>query len=140
MPEASDQFVKFREDGPITIGTVFNSTMLDGVVVTEFGEQVLDYINKHGRVNLLLDFANVEYLSSAALTELIRINDAAVSNGGSLRLCGLSPQIQKVFEITKFDRSFDVHPNETVEHAAGRFKRAIEISEQEDAWEERPGR
>ncbi len=140
MPEAKDQFVKFREDGPITIGTVFNSTMLDGVVVRQFGEQVLDYINKHGRVNLLLDFGNVEYLSSAALTELIRINDAAVSNGGSLRLCGLSPQIQKVFEITKFDRSFDVQPNEDVAHAAARFKRSIAISEEEDAWEERPGR
>lgn len=140
MPEASDQFVRFREDGPITIGTIFNSTMLDGVVVSEFGTQVLDFVGKRGRVNLLLDFSNVEYLSSAALTELIRINDSVVANGGSLRLCGLSPQIQKVFEITKFDRSFDVQAGETVEHAVGRFKRAIAITEEEDAWEERPGR
>lgn len=139
MPEAQDQFVKFYEDGPITVGTVYNSTMLDGVVVTQFGEQVLQYVQEQGRINLLLDFTNVEYLSSAALTELIRISDAVVSNGGALRLCGLSPQIQKVFEITKFDKSFDIQRNENVHHALTRFKRSIAIEEEEDAWDERRG-
>jgi anti-sigma B factor antagonist len=128
----------FKKEGPITVGIVANSSMLDGMVVSDFGRELVAYIESHPGMRLLLDFENVDYLSSAALTELIRANDAAVATGGSaLRICGLSADIQKVFEITKFDRLFDIHPGEDRVHALARYKRALEISEEEDAWDKR---
>ena len=139
MPSPQAQIVSYREDGPITIGTVAKSTMLDGSVVAQFGEQVIQDLSDRTGVNLLLDFANVEYLSSAALTELIKINDAVVAGGGSMRICGLTPPIQKVFEITRFDKSFDIHAGENLARAVARFKRSLQLSQEEDAWEKRPG-
>ncbi len=140
MAQPQAEIVTYREDGPITIGTVANSTMLDGSVVIQFGEQVIRRFKGQTGVHLLLDFASVEYLSSAALTELIKINDAVVAGGGAMRICGLTPPIQKVFEITRFDKSFDIHAGETAAHAVTRFKRAIQIGQEQEAWDKKTGR
>ncbi len=130
-------YVAFEEYAPITVGSVCNTKMLDGTIVTDFGAQVLAYVNGRAGLNLLLDFENIDYLASAALTELIKINDAVVAGGGSFRLCGLTPNIEKVFEITNFAKTFEISHGEGVEHAKARFKRAIEISKEEEAWDKR---
>jgi len=81
----------------------------------------------------------VDYLASSALSELIRANDAVVAGGGSLRICGVMPQIYTVFEITNFHKSFDIQSNESVDHAVARFKRSIELTKDAETWEDRPG-
>jgi len=139
VAEQHPQLVAFREDLPVTIGSIHGSSMLDGRVVEAFGQQALAFVKPRTGLNLLLDFAGVDYLSSAALTELIKINDAVVAGGGSMRLCGLTPQIQKVFEITRFDKSFDIQKGETAAHAIARFKRSIALANEQDAWDKRAG-
>ena len=130
-------YVTFEEDASITIGTLSNTKMLEGTTVTDFGAQVLEYATARTDLNLLLDFAIIDYLASAALTELIKTNDAVVAGGGALRICGLLPNIEKVFEITNFTKVFEISPGEGVEHAKARFKRAIVISKEEEAWDKR---
>ena len=139
MAEQHPQLLVFREDLPITIGSIHNSSMLDGRVVEAFGLQALAYVTPRKGLHLLIDFAGVDYLSSAALTELIKINDAVVAGGGSMRLCGLTAQIQKVFEITRFDKSFDIQKGEGAAQAVARFKRSISIAKEQEAWEKRAG-
>lgn len=139
MAADDTQFVTYREDGPVSIGTLRDSDMLDGSVIDEFGREVVQFVTGRKELNLLLDFHSVTYLASSALTELIKINDAVVGGGGSVRICGLAPPIQKVFEITNFDKSFDIVANEGVDHAIARFKRSLELSKEEDAWENRSG-
>jgi anti-sigma B factor antagonist len=137
VADTPEPLLQFEPDESISVGTVANSSMLDGVVVADFGRELLAHINANKGVHLLLDFEQVEYLSSATLTELIKANDAAVAGGGGLRLCGLSPDIEKVFAITKFDKLFDIHPGEKRDRAAQRYKRSLALSQEEDAWEER---
>lgn len=99
--------------------------MADISQMRTFGDQVVSAVSKHKGLALLLNFQRVTYLSSAALTEIIRIREAVRGNGGALRLCGLSPDIYKVFEITKLDRDFGVRRDETAEHSIARFKQDI---------------
>jgi anti-anti-sigma regulatory factor len=35
-----------------------------------------------------------------------------------MRICGLTPPIQKVFEITRFDKTFDIHAGENSTRAS----------------------
>ena len=130
-------YIAFEEDAPITVGTLTNTKVLDGAIVTDFGAQALEYVGGGVGLNLLLDFASIDYLASAALTELIKINDAVVAGGGALRICGLLPNIEKVFEITNFTKVFEISAGEGVGHAKARFKRSIEISKEEEAWDKR---
>jgi len=62
--------ITFETRGPITLGTITGTKTLDGLHVEEFGRDACDFVMGKPGLNLMLDFRNVTYLSSAALTEL----------------------------------------------------------------------
>lgn len=136
MENNSASLVHFANTGDITVGTIENTSMLDGSTVVDFGSQVIAHIEKKDETHLLLNFMHVQYLSSAALTELIRINDAAKATGGSMRVCNVSADIEKVFKITNFDKLFDIH-SETLDQCLTRYQRAISLKREEDEWSNR---
>lgn len=58
---------------------------------------------QEGSNRLLLDFAQVEYVSSAGLRSLLVLAKAVKSAGGALALCGLVPAVRDVMTISGFD-------------------------------------
>lgn len=134
MSTDSEPIVKFEQRGPITIGTVHSTEMLDGMNVNDFGNELLTYVEANPGSHLLVDFESVRYMSSAGLTELLRINEALKKSNGSVRLCGLSKDIRKVFQITNLEKLFVIHEGDHVANAAKRFERSLAIAAEEDAW------
>ena len=125
MASEASPLVTFRRDAPIVIGTASPESMQDLASMKRFGDQVVGIVKKHPGLNLMLSFEKVEYLSSAALTELIRINDLLTEEKGHFSLCGLSPDMYKVFEITKLDKLFGLNWDEDVATSIQRFKLAV---------------
>lgn len=125
MTSESSPLVAFRRDAPIVIGTAAPESMQDLDSMKKFGDQVAGVVEEHPGLNLLLSFEKVEFLSSAALTELIRINDLLTKQKGRFSLCGLSPDMYKVFEITKLDKMFGLNRDEDVAASIQRFKSAV---------------
>ena len=78
------------------------------------GEQLFELVDAEGKKKILLDFKNVDYLSSAALGKLITLNKKANTSGGKLVLCNIRPEIKEVFEITKLDKFFKIKEDEQV--------------------------
>ena len=64
-----------------------------------------------GGINLILDFGNVRFLSSAVLGLLIRISKRIYEHDGQLRLCNINPKIYEIFKITRLTKTFDIHKN-----------------------------
>ena len=54
-----------------------------------------------GHRKLLLDFAEVRFLSSAALGVLITFKKKADAAGGQLKLCRLAPDLLELFRLTR---------------------------------------
>ncbi|MDR2550507.1 MAG: STAS domain-containing protein [Desulfobulbus sp.] len=52
--------------------------------------------------NLILDFAQLSYLSSAGLRVLLSAQKRAMSSGGSLRIRNANESILELFELTGF--------------------------------------
>lgn len=127
--------VRFESHGNATLGTIEDAAVLNARQVADFGNYVVGYVKKHPGVNVLLNFAHVDHLSSSAITELIRIKDAVEGAEGMLSLCGLSPSILQVFEITNMLEFLHVHKEDSADVALKKFQRAIEIAEQEKGWE-----
>lgn len=124
----------FDVHGPIVVGTLDEANMLDAMNVTDFGNSVLEYVKDKPGLNLLLNFENVDYMSSAALTELLRINEALRKNNGHVRLCGLTKDIRKVFQITNLEKLFVIHEDDSLQAALKRFERSLAIAAEEDSW------
>jgi anti-sigma B factor antagonist len=136
MNEKRQILLEFEENGRIHVGTILSSSVLSPANVVEFGREVLEYINRHPGINLLLNFENVDYLSSAVLTELLKVHKAIESTHGRLRLCAVSPVILEVFEITNLNTMFTIHAD-GVAASIKRFERSLDVAAQEDAWEHR---
>ncbi len=83
--------------------------ILDELSINEIGEQLLVLADEHKPINLLLDFKNVEHLSSAALGMLITLNKRIGDQSGRLKLSSINPQIFEVFKITQLHKVFDIH-------------------------------
>jgi anti-sigma B factor antagonist len=133
MTQENEEIVHFELHGKIYVGTVMAKSVLSAGNIHQFGNAVLEFIKHHGRVNLLLNFERVDYLSSAVLTELLRIKNAMEENNGRLRLTAVSPTILEIFRITNFDKMFILH-SDGLEQDLKRFVRAIEVEEEEAAW------
>ena len=56
----------------------------------------------------VLDLGDIQYLLSAALGKLIKLNKKVVGGGGKLRIENLRSDILDVFRITRLDKVFDI--------------------------------
>jgi anti-anti-sigma factor len=50
----------------------------------------------------------VEYVSSLVLGLLVMLRKQAMSKGGQVVLCGLSPVVREMFDRTMLSRSWDI--------------------------------
>ena len=68
----------------------------------------MSVVEQAEKINLVLDFCNVRFLSSAVLGLLIRVSKKTYEQGGQLKLCNISPNIYEVFKITRLTKIFDI--------------------------------
>jgi serine/threonine-protein kinase RsbW len=58
---------------------------------------------------ILLDLADVTFLSSSGLRALLLVRKELLAHQGELRLCMLKPQVREVFTLTGFTQVFAIH-------------------------------
>jgi anti-sigma B factor antagonist len=88
----------------------FNDQQLfDERTVREVSEQIAVSLPSDGTpIRLIIDFSDVNLISSSALSKLILIQRRIDATRGKLRLCELSPILQQVFRTSNLDRLFGI--------------------------------
>lgn len=102
--------VSVSTDKDIRIVEFVNSKILDEANIAEIGQTLATLIEEKPAPKMLLDFTNVDHLSSAALGMLINANNKIKQKNGQLRLATIKPQIYEVFVITKLNKLFKIFP------------------------------
>jgi anti-sigma B factor antagonist len=110
MPESIPP-VAVTTQKDIRIVEFTNNKILDEANIADIGSTLGSLIDEKGAPKLLLDFASVEHLSSAALGMLINVNNRIKQKNGQLRLTNIKPPIYEVFVITKLNKLFKILPN-----------------------------
>src|SRR5947209_2292391 len=100
--------LEVEDIGDVTVVNFTDKKILDEQNIQVIGEQLFSLVDESERRKLLLNFGNVEYLSSAALGKFITLNKKLQAVGGRLILCNIDPQIYEVFEITKLNKLFNI--------------------------------
>ncbi|MBA7682071.1 hypothetical protein ES703_90417 [subsurface metagenome] len=107
--------VEYAENA--TIVTLVDEKILEEKDIRALQESIVSVIESaSGGINLILDFCNVRFLSSAVLGLLIRISKRIYERAGQLRLCNIDPRIHEIFKITRLTKVFDIYQD--VESAA----------------------
>ncbi len=105
---AAGRRINVDEVGDVTIASFVDKKILDENNIQQIGSQLFALVEEDGRKRIILDFSNVEYLSSAALGKLITMEKKVKAASGKLRLCAIRPDIYEVFAITKLNKLFDI--------------------------------
>ena len=100
-----------------TVVSFVDEKILEEMDIRALQETIMSVIEQSKGINLVLDFANVRFLSSAVLGLLIRISKRVYEQDGRLRLCSINPKIYEVFKITRLTKTFDIYKD--VESAIG---------------------
>ncbi len=108
--------VSRRAEGAAEIVTL--SGTLDASVAPEVRDQ-LKRIVAEGRVRLVLDLANVNFIDSSGLSALVTAFKAARAAGGDVALANLTPAVRSIVELTRLHRIMDVYETEVA--AVGRL-------------------
>ncbi len=107
MESAQPRLDVQREDNVVVV-SFLDRKILDELNITKIEEELFELVDAEPGVRLVLDFSNVEHLSSRALGTLISLMKRVRTQGGQLALCNISERIFEVFRITRLDRSFDI--------------------------------
>ena len=95
--------------GNATIIRFTDEKILEEQDIKALAESIMSVIEQSERINLILDFGNVRFLSSAVLGLLIRISKRIYERDGQLRLCNINPKIYEIFKITRLTKTFDIY-------------------------------
>lgn len=101
--------ISLRESDGVTVVQIVGN--LDTNTAPEAQER-LDDLATRGVAKVLVDFAELDYISSAGLRVLLATAKKLRGTGGNLRLCGLNETVAEVFEISGFSTIFAVFPSE----------------------------
>jgi anti-sigma B factor antagonist len=99
------------EDGDVTVIGFKNRRILDEPSAQLVGKEILSLVDQPGRKAFVVNFRNVEYLTSATLGLLITLHKKVSAAGGRLSFCNLNPRIHEVLVITRLDRMFRIDPD-----------------------------
>ncbi|MHC4117825.1 MAG: STAS domain-containing protein [Planctomycetota bacterium] len=96
--------------GKATIVGFTDEKLLEEQDINALQESIMSVIESgSGPINLILDFGQVKFLSSAVLGLLIRVSKRIYERDGQLKLCNLNPKIYEIFKITRLTKTFDIY-------------------------------
>jgi anti-sigma B factor antagonist len=110
MTDESPPLSIVQEKGVRIVEFTYNK-ILDEANISQIGSTLNSMIDEQDQPKILLDFATVDHLSSAALGMLINANNRIKQRNGQLRLANIKPQIFEVFVITKLNKLFKILPS-----------------------------
>jgi anti-anti-sigma factor len=96
---------------------------LDEETLQGIRDQLLALADEPGQSELVLDFSNVQSISSMALGTLIRLRKKLLASGRGLAIRNLSPLVHEVFAVTRLDGILDARPAENAEPTSERRAR-----------------
>lgn len=100
--------VEYAENA--TIVSFVDEKILEEMDIRALQETIMSVIESaSGGMNMILDFGDVRFLSSAVLGLLIRVSKRIYERDGRLKLCNINPKIYEVFKITRLTKTFDIY-------------------------------
>jgi anti-sigma B factor antagonist len=104
--------LEVTEIGDVSVIRFVDRKILDEANIQKLGEELYQLVEAESRKKVLLNFSNVEFLSSAALGKLITLEKKTKNAGGQLKLTNIRPEIYEVFAITRLNKVFDIRDDE----------------------------
>jgi anti-sigma B factor antagonist len=115
---AQHRRISVSQQGEVATVKFLDKKILDEASIQELGSELFGLVDQQAGKGMLLNFSNVEFLSSAALGKLITLDRKVKAAKGRMKMCNIRPEIFEVFQITKLNKVFDIRKDEAEALAA----------------------
>jgi anti-anti-sigma factor len=105
-PTKSKIFVEHTQD--VTIVTLNDERILHDEQIKEIEKSIMLVVEQARRLDMILDFCYVKFMSSSFLGLLVKIHKKMCERKGRLQLCNVDPNLYKIFEITQLNKVLDI--------------------------------
>ena len=101
--------IQTAKKGDIHMVAFKDSKILDDTTLDEIKREINTLLGQAVGPDVLLDFSNVEFMSSAMLGLLGQLHRKISTGHGRLKMCNIRPEIFQVFKLTSLDKLFSIH-------------------------------
>lgn len=112
MSQGPRRHLRLESIDGVTVVSFVDTKIVTEENIQEVGDQLYSLVEQEGHRQLLLNFGNVQYLSSAALGKLINLRKKVITVKGALKLCCIHPDLLEVFRLTRLDQVFEIFEEE----------------------------
>ncbi len=88
----------------VTVASLRTASLLDEPTIDEIGRSLFELVDAQACRKLIVDFRAVSHLASQMLGVLVSLNHKSQAIKGKVVMCGLRPNLMKVFKITRLDK------------------------------------
>ncbi len=113
------EHLKLSEVEGVCVVRFMRSRITDPDYVEQVGNELVKLIDTDKKTKILVNFDGVQFLSSAALGKLMKLDKRIRTASGQLELCNLGEVPREAFRITRLDDTFNIH--ETQQDAISAF-------------------
>lgn len=82
--------------------------VMDPSRIEMMGKELIQLCTVEDSQNVLINFENVSFFSSAAINKLIVLEKQVRARGGRICLSNLRPEVRDLFSYTSLDQLFDI--------------------------------
>lgn len=105
--------LKSREEEGTLVVNFTDAKILDEARIQQIGAELMEMATAASQnKRMLLNFAGVQFMSSAMIGKLVLLNKKAKADTINLKFCNISPNVLEVFKITRLNKVFDIQPDE----------------------------
>jgi anti-anti-sigma factor len=102
------QRFEITQEGAASILEFFLPAMLDTMEIDGIIESVLQKVNAVDHGHWVVDLSHAQYLGSSMLGLFVNVRERIRRAGGTLVLCGMSPQLMRIFRTCCLERLFTI--------------------------------
>jgi anti-sigma B factor antagonist len=112
LQQIAHRCLETEQLGQTTVATFTARSILDDATIQELGHALFRLAGQIGPGSLLLNFSAVERLSSNLIGKLIGVRRKVQEDGGQIALCGLNPELSRLFTLMNLNQLMPMYSDE----------------------------
>ena len=98
--------------GDVAVVRFTHRSLLGAGLIQRVSAELQRAVEESGYQKLILNFSNVESMTTSMVGQLVLLQQKAKTLDGRLVLCSISPFLFDIFKILKLTKSFTIHADE----------------------------
>ncbi|MBN8525664.1 MAG: STAS domain-containing protein [Planctomycetes bacterium] len=95
----------------IVLVSIAKDRLLDPPVITAISTELMSLLDRHAKPSIVLDMAQVAYLSSAMVGKIIALYKGVAAAKGRMAIAGVRADLMPLFKITQIDKLIRFYPD-----------------------------